>query len=341
MALRKSCKKWIFQVTFFCVVLLFLKTLIKPPLSWSPAVLKTRDLQSGQQLRKISTNNGTANTWSFKNVLGYGAIKYKHTSKSKVQNHKTMISKGRPNNSGIITESIYGSDCPANPHKQTLKYLFNYWVSLDNYYNLSSFLCGGSLIGSLRDGDLIPYDRDIDVCVTWKNYQKVRVIRSGKPFNYKSSEIFLAVQEDFSNKDIWHRTQVDCMGRTWRRAHDPCSFKLPGARLISRRVYVDVFVFREHNMYLRDHEYQKDHFKSDIFPLKHCTFMNIKTKCPRNEMSLLLKYYEPDVLKKPHYKCQNKTWIATSPNAKKQFKIWFNKRLKRLMNSQKQQVLAA
>ncbi len=113
-----------------------------------------------------------ANTWSFKNVLGYGAIKYKHTSKSKVQNHKTMISKGRPNNSGIITESIYGSDCPANPHKQTLKYLFNYWMSLDNYYNLSSFLCGGSLIGSLRDGDLIPYDRDIDVCVLGKIIKK-------------------------------------------------------------------------------------------------------------------------------------------------------------------------
>ena len=335
MALRKSSKEWILKVIFFCVVLLFLKALVKSPLS---AVLKTRELQNRQQLMESSADNEIVNTWSWTKILGYSANKYKSTSKiSKIQNDRTMISKRRSNNSGIVTESIYGSDCPSNPHKQTLKYLFHYWMALDNYYNLSSFLCGGSLIGSLRDGDLIPYDRDIDVCVTWKNYQKVRVIRSEKPFNYRSSQIFLAVQEDFSNKDERHRTRVDCMGRTSQRAHDPCSFKLPGARLISRGVYVDVFVYREHDVYLRDHEYQKDHVKTDLFPLKHCMFMDIKAKCPRNEMTLLLKYYKPDVLRKPHYKCQNKTWVATGPDAKIQFKIWFNKRLTRLMNSQKHQ----
>ena len=99
-------------------------------------------------------------------------------------------------------KSIYGSPCPFNPQNETLKYLFSYWMALDYYYNISSFLCGGFLIGSLRDGNLIPYDRDMDVCVTLKNYQKVRPIRSRKPFNPCSKRIHLALQEDFLNNDV-------------------------------------------------------------------------------------------------------------------------------------------
>ena len=240
-----------------------------------------------------------------------------------------LTSKMQIINSTNDGKSIYGSLCPFNPHKETLKYLFSYWMALDYYYNISSFLCGGSLIGSLRDGDLIPYDRDIDVCVTLKNYQKLRLLHSGKPFYPHSKLIYLAIQEDFWNNDVWNRTLVDCKGRivpfNW---WDQCSFDTPGARLISRGVYVDVFVLRDQGMYLRDHEFQKDHLKTDIFPLKDCMFMGIKTKCPRNEMSLLLEYYEDDVLTKPHYVCRNKTWVATSRNATEQFKIWFDKGLK-------------
>ena len=231
-----------------------------------------------------------------------------------------------------VRKKLYGDDCPFNPHKETLSYLFNHWMTLDNYYNISSFLCGGSLIGSLRNGDIIPYDRDIDVCVTYQNYQKLRVIRSGKPFDYRSSTIHLAVQEDFWNNDVSKRTLVDCWGRIVQRSKDPCSFETPGARLISRGVYVDIFVFREHGLYLRDHEYEKKHSRTDIFPLKDCMFMGVKAKCPHKEMPFLLKYYESDVLTKPHYVCRNGKWMATSQNAIKQFKIWFNKRLKRFYN---------
>lgn len=61
------------------------------------------------------------------------------------------------------------------------------------------------MIGSLRDGDLISYERDIDVCMTMENYQKLCLIRSGKPFDHRSRQIFLAVQEDFAID----RTRVD------------------------------------------------------------------------------------------------------------------------------------
>ncbi|XP_028408423.1 uncharacterized protein LOC114530991 [Dendronephthya gigantea] len=335
MALNRGYKEWILKVILFCVVLFSLKTLINWPLSLEfRTPFKTRSGRLSHLIAEDGTNDKTVNTWSGTKTLSDEVNKNQSTSTSEKPNKIISVQ----NSSKIEAKNIYGLDCPGNPHKQTLTYLFNHWIALDNYYNLSSFLCHGSLIGSLRDGDLIPYDRDIDVCITWTNYQKLHVIRSGKPFNYHSSGIFLAVQEDFSNNDVRGRTRVDCKGRIVQRARDPCSFTFPGARLISREIYIDIFVFREHGKHLRDHEYKKKFLKKDIFPLQDCMFMNVQAKCPRNEKPLLLGYYKSDVLTKPHYKCKNKTWVATSKDAKKQWKIWYNKRLEKLMNSQKQLV---
>ena len=303
----RSLIKRIVELFLACAILLILRQLVTWPDLFHSVFLKPRGMQNGQEITSSGTNNGEQ------------TLDYKH--RNKTPNGETIpgINSNKSN--------LYGSECPPNPHKQTLSYLFNYWMALDHRYNLSSFLCRGSLIGSLRDRDLIPYDRDIDVCMTWENYQKLRLLKSHKPFKYWSDQISLAVQEDFANGDVSNRTRVDCKGRIVQLATDPCSFVTPGARLISRGVYVDVFVFREHGVYLRDHEYEKDHLKADIFPLKYCTFMQVKTKCPRDGMSSLLKYYEPDVLTKPHYRCENKTWVPNSPEAPKEFKIWFNKRL--------------
>ena len=309
--------KWIIKLLLASAFLLFLKQLAKWPYSFHSVLLETREIKNGQE---IESGKGMDNSQRNR-VLDHPDYKYK----SKTYNGKVISGI----NSDEITRNLYGFECPPNPHKKTLKYLFNYWMLLDYHYNLSSFLCGGSLIGSLRDRDLIPYDRDVDVCVTLENYQKLRVLRSGKPFRHSSHRIYLAVQEDFANDNVWNRTRVDCKGRIVQLAKDPCSFETPGARLISRGVYVDVFVFREHGVYLRDHEYEQTHLKADIFPLKYCTFMDVKTKCPQDEMSLLLKYYKPDVLTKPHYKCENSTWVVNSQDATKDFKIWFNKRLER------------
>lgn len=80
--------------------------------------------------------------------------------------------------------------------------------------------------------------------MSWFSYWSIlHSIRSGEPLNYDSSEIFVAVQEDFSNNDVRGRTRADCKGLTVQRARDPRSFKLPGAPLISRRIYIDISCF--------------------------------------------------------------------------------------------------
>lgn len=309
--------KWIFKVFLASASLLILKFLAqrKLPYLLDPAVLsEPRGKKNGlRDLLKSYTNS------TFNKVSRH----LRHSYTSKIEIGETASAEILTSNSGEIIENIYGSGCPFNPHKPTLHRLFYNWMHLDHYYNLSSFLCRGSLIGSLRNADMIPYDRDVDVCVTSESYPKIRAIRSRKPFNYRSSRIHLAVQDNFYNDDVTNRIRVDCRGRKVNYMRDPCSFETPGARLISRGVYVDVFVFREHGRNLRDHEYEKEVSRTDVFPLKFCAFMGLKAKCPRNEMALLLAYYEPDVLTNPHYTCHNKTWVAMSEEATKQFKIWF------------------
>jgi hypothetical protein len=317
--------KWIYKMILAMTFLCLLKTLKEWSYSVDSAILKPRDIHNEFKLMENTKRSKRTKVDKRTKVLNYHAFDEEKKSEEKTQSERKL--------SNMNLESIYGLDCPLNPHKPVLNYLFNYWMTLDNYHNFSSFLCGGSLLGSMRDGDLIPYDRDIDVCVTLKNYHKVRALRSQKPFRFGSGLVYLAVQEDFFNNHVSNRTMVDCKGRIVKDEQDlprdPCSFESPGARLISRKVYVDVFVLREHGGNLRDHEYDKELLKTDIFPLKDCMFMGAKTKCPRNKTSLLLKYYEPDALTKPHYKCRNKTWLPTSEDATKQFSIWFDKRLKR------------
>lgn len=219
---------------------------------------------------------------------------------------------------------IYGIGCPPNPYRPLLRRLFHSWSSLSRKHNISSFLCGGSLIGLARNGDIIPYDRDIDVCMSDKEYLKLQQLQTPKPFNYRDGRIYLVTQRDFFSKDAGERTRVDCKGREVANLNDPCSFVDPGARLISRGRYVDVFVFREDRKHLNDVEYKTVHPVGDIYPLKPCVFMGIETKCPQNQTSLLLRYYGPDVVRKPHYVCRNKTWLPTSPSAQDKFKIWFH-----------------
>jgi uncharacterized ubiquitin-like protein YukD len=315
--------KWIYKM-ILVIAFLFLIKIFK---EWSflgnrVVVFEPRNVRN--EFKSIENRKKSEMVDRRTEVLDYEAFDQDRTSKLGLV---LPTKKSRP------VESVYGSDCPPNPYKATLKHLFKHWMTLDNYYNLSSFICSGSLLGSMRDGDLIPYDRDIDVCVTFKNYQKVRDLRSQKPFRPLSSRIHVAIQEDISINDASKRIRVNCKGRVVRDGRDACSFDKPGARLISRGVYVDVFVLHEQGGNLRDYEYDKELLNTDIFPLKDCMFMGVDTKCPRNEMSYLLKYFKPDVLIKPHYKCRNKTWVATSRSAKKQFSIWFDKRVIRRLKA--------
>lgn len=126
---------------FFCVILLFLNTLVKWTPSWNPTVPKTCKLRNEQQLMGKSI-------WSWATaILGHNDSKL-GTSNQKIQYETTVIVKRQTDSLEITTKDFHGLHCPANSHKETaLKNLFNYWMALKSYYDLSGFLCGPHFSG--------------------------------------------------------------------------------------------------------------------------------------------------------------------------------------------------
>lgn len=56
-------------------------------------------------------------------------------------------------------------------HKVLLEMLSDV-IEICNKYNLTYYLCGGSSLGAVRDSDIIPWDDDIDVCMSRRDYEK-------------------------------------------------------------------------------------------------------------------------------------------------------------------------
>ena len=219
--------------------------------------------------------------------------------------------------------NVYGSGCPTNPYKSVLQYLLRYLINMMNFYKIKYFICRGSLLGQFRDGDIIPYDRDVDVCITDKEFTKLKHLASTKPFDLQQNQFFLALATNPTTVPMEKRIRIDCKGYEVSTKIDPCSFVKPWARLIFHMEYIDVFVLKELGEYFQNDEDNETHLVRDILPTKSCTFMGLKTHCPQNTTSSLLHYYEPDFATKPYYICRNNTWVNTSEHAKQKFHIWF------------------
>ena len=101
-----------------------------------------------------------------------------------------------PKKSG--NNSIYGDrNCPGNKYRNILAKLFERWKALAKRENVDYLLTCGTLLGSYRNGDLIPYDNDMDVLINREDFPKIRKYHSKRKFIGNEREIFIFVNRDF------------------------------------------------------------------------------------------------------------------------------------------------
>ena len=95
--------------------------------------------------------------------------------------------------------SGYGeiSSCKKNLDRFTLAKLFEYWRKLAERENIEYFLTCGTLLGAYRNGDIMPYDTDIDILVNRSDFLKIKKHRTRKKFSGFENEINIYVQKDF------------------------------------------------------------------------------------------------------------------------------------------------
>ena len=76
----------------------------------------------------------------------------------------------------------------------------------------------GSLLGAMRDGDVIPYDSDIDVLVEHSYFSILERLSVKRDFNPSDGKIRLVVQPEFAlNISIDKRRMFNCEGKVGTR----------------------------------------------------------------------------------------------------------------------------
>ena len=124
--------------------------------------------------------------------------------------------------------SLYGEPgCFDNPWRKNLTELFVVWANITNQHNIDYVLGCGSLLGAMRNADVIPYDSDIDVLVDINWFSTLRQLSVQRNFDASDGKIRLLIQPQF-HLDILpdSRKRFDCRGQViYRLTFD--TFKTP------------------------------------------------------------------------------------------------------------------
>lgn len=111
--------------------------------------------------------------------------------------------------------SLYGEPgCFDNPWRKNLTELFVVWANITNQHNIDYVLGCGSLLGVMRNADVIPYDSDIDVLVDINWFSTLRQLSVQRNFDASDGKIRLLIQPQF-HLDILpdSRKRFDCRGQ--------------------------------------------------------------------------------------------------------------------------------
>ena len=205
--------------------------------------------------------------------------------------------------------SDYGDNtCGDNPDRHVLKTLFKHWIEIAETNNISYFLFGGTLLGSWRNSDVIPYDSDLDILVDRADNMKLEATKNKRNFSENDNEIHLVLQEDW-RLSYTKRSRISCTGEVVPRMVDECSFQDPLGRVIMANRHLDIYEYEWRNGTIYESaDFEKVYLPKDVFPLKYCKFMGLQTFCPKYPKAILNIWYGKNL--RPSKQCKNKKWTS-------------------------------
>lgn len=112
--------------------------------------------------------------------------------------------------------SVYGdTNCRGNSLLYNVqKELLTTWVNLTRQHNIEYFVFAGALLGIVRNGEMIPWDSDIDVYVHKKYFPILEEISENRNFNPGDWKIHIVVQPDYNhNVTLANQMYITCHGK--------------------------------------------------------------------------------------------------------------------------------
>jgi len=211
-----------------------------------------------------------------------------------------------PNNTEDF--SLYGDEsCPLNKDRNILAKLFEKWIDIAHRENIDYFLTCGSLLGSYRNGNLIPYDSDVDLLINRKDFEKIKKYHTKKRFKGTERDIFIYINRDFYSS-YKERRRFSCTGKEVPAYMDHCSFQEPLGRIITENRHLDIYDYQKDGSKLWDpSEGGRTFNENEIFPLRKCFLMEYETRCPNKPKEVLRKFYGNNL--SPLTVCKNGMWV--------------------------------
>ena len=207
--------------------------------------------------------------------------------------------------------SDYGDGTCENKYNHSrLKCILQYWKDLAACHNITWFLTYGALIGAWRNGDIIPYDTDMDIHIDSRDNIKLEKIASRRNFDTRSENIHLVLDLDWRIRPVKKRRRITCDGGS--NTFDSCTFNGPLARIINGyEVYLDVWDLDHINGKVHDRARASHYYDiGDLYPLQRCMYMGLEVYCPRKPRSVFRWLYGEDMRSK--YICDKGKWYRSN-----------------------------
>lgn len=190
-----------------------------------------------------------------------------------------------------IWEGRWTPPCCMEALRKTGRYVFN----LFDQYQVRYWLEGGSLLGAVRHGDIIPWDYDMDVGVFQEDLEKCPQLRE------------VATMPKGEGREI--------DGFLWENAREGDFFRVQYSS--SNHLHVDIFPFRKRkadiskgedpegimtkNTWMESHRQDTEFPAKYLQPLEKIPFVGMNVSVPNHYVEFLEFKFGPGVVENPKY----------------------------------------
>ena len=276
------------------------------------------DLQTLPVINNFTNNSTSVKQNLVKSNVTEQLLKVKPVRANETQ-PKVEVEKPLPVLTTEPQDSFYGKGCKVNRYRGRLQKILSEWQKIVKRRNITQyFICFGSFLGSVRNGDIVPYDSDMDVCMFRHDYHKLYPEEAKRPVNLNDGKIHMLLQRHSPHPKS-NTPRQNCKGEIVRSVADHCSILDPHGRLyLGSLIYLDIFMIEDHGRQFWDEYRDQIHPRDNILPLKPCKYLGIDTLCPNNAEKYLNVYYGKDYMK-PHHICKGGKWVQNMAGARRAF----------------------